>query len=292
MNTQNARVGIVSVCYNSMNVLPSMLDSVPKNTPIVLVSNAGEKDDSPLAEIAASYNANLIVNKTNKGFGVACNQGADVLNTELLLFINPDAVLRPNALDELLKAVDSFPEAVAFNPRIISSSGKPFFKRNSHLLPRSKKMARGWPKTDCEVSILSGAAFLVKRTIFKKSGGFDPEIFLYHEDDDLALRLSNEFGKLYFVHDALVMHMEGQSSERSPEIAALKAWHMGRSRVYATRKHNRPMPFARALFSALKQVFSLQVLLSSRKRAKHIAYLQGVISAWRFSNKLRITNND
>ena len=182
MNTQNARVGIVSVCYNSMNVLPSMLDSVPKNTPIVLVSNAGEKDDSPLAEIAASYNANLIVNKTNKGFGVACNQGADVLNTELLLFINPDAVLRPNALDELLKAVDSFPEAVAFNPRIISSSGKPFFKRNSHLLPRSKKMARGWPKTDCEVSILSGAAFLVKRTIFKKSGGFDPAIFLYHED--------------------------------------------------------------------------------------------------------------
>ena len=108
MNTQNARVGIVSVCYNSMSVLPRMLDSVPKNTPIVLVSNAGEKDDSPLAEIAASYNANLIVNKTNKGFGVACNQGADVLNTELLLFINPDAVLRPKALDELLKALILF----------------------------------------------------------------------------------------------------------------------------------------------------------------------------------------
>ena len=64
----------------------------------------------------------------------------------------------------------------------------------------------------------------MKRTIFKKSGGFDPAIFLYHEDDDLSLRLSNEFGKLYFVHDALVMHMEGQSSERSPDIAALKAW--------------------------------------------------------------------
>ena len=86
--------------------------------------------------------------------------------------------------------------------------------------------------------------------------------------------------------------MEGQSSERSPEVAALKAWHMGRSRVYATRKHNRPMPFVRALFSALSQCFSLQVLLSSRKRAKHIAYLQGVISAWRFLNKSRITNND
>ena len=282
MSLHNPRVGIVSVCYKSMSVLPDMLASIPKNIPIVLVSNAGENDDSPLVNLAASHDANLIVNEKNRGFGVACNQGADVLNTELVLFLNPDAVLRPNALDELLKAVDAFPEAVAFNPRIISSSGRVFFKRRSHLLPRSKKMAKGWPKNDCEVSILSGAALLVRRTIFKKSGGFDPAIFLYHEDDDLALRLSNQFGKLYFVRDSQVMHMEGRSTERSPEIAALKAWHMGRSRVYTARKHNCPMPFALAFFSAIWQVFSIHVLFSRRKRAKHIAYLQGVISDWRF----------
>ena len=228
MHINTARIGIVSVCYNSMQVLPNMLASVPENIPVVLVSNAGEHDDSPLAELAKSHGATLIVNNTNKGFGSACNQGADILQTELLLFLNPDAVLEPNAIDAMLTAVDAFPSAVAFNPRIVSSSGAPFFKRNSHLLPRSMKMARGWPSTDCEVSILSGAAMLVKRSIFEKAGGFDPAIFLYHEDDDLALRLSKEFGKLYFVRDAHVMHMEGRSSERTPEIAAFKAWHMGR----------------------------------------------------------------
>ena len=284
MNSHTARIGIVSVCYNSMGVLPSMLDSIPDNIPIVLVSNAGETNDSSLAFIAKSNNARLIINKENKGFGTACNQGAEILDTELLLFLNPDAFLKPNAIEELLLAADTFPDAVAFNPRIISSSNTPFFKRNSHLLPRKKKMKRGWPKTNCEVSILSGAALLVRRTAFENVGGFDQAIFLYHEDDDLALRLNKLSGKLYFVRDALVMHMEGRSSERSPEISAFKAWHMGRSRVYATRKHNRPAPFVRALFSALRQILSISVLLSRRKRAKQIAYFKGVISAWRFSD--------
>ena len=291
MHLNAARIGIVSVCYNSMQVLPNMLTSVPENIPVVLVSNAGEHDDSPLAELAKSHGATLIVNNTNKGFGSACNQGAEILKTELLLFLNPDAVLEPNAIDAMLTAVDAFPSAVAFNPRIVSSSGTPFFKRNSHLLPRSMKMARGWPKTDCEVSILSGAAMLVKRPIFEQAGGFDPAIFLYHEDDDLALRLSKEFGKLYFVRDAHVMHMEGQSSERTPEIAAFKAFYMGRSRVYATRKHGRPTPYLRALFSAIRQLFSIQMLFSRRKRAKQLAYFRGVISAWRSSEIKRNMNN-
>ena len=282
MNLNISRVGIVSICYNSMAVLPDMLASVPKNIPVVLVSNAGEDDNSPLAELAKLHGTTLIINKSNKGFGSACNQGADILKTELILFLNPDTILKPNAINAMLAAVDAFPNAVAFNPRIISSSGTPFFKRKSHLLPRSMKMKRGWPKADCEVSILSGAAMLVKKSIFEEAGGFDPAIFLYHEDDDLSVRLSKKFGKLYFVRDALVMHLQGRSSARSPEVAALKAWHMGRSHVYVSHKHCRPMPFMRPLLKALFQLFSIQMLISRRKRAKQCAYLKGVISARSF----------
>jgi len=282
LNLNISRVGIVSVCYNSMAVLPDMLASVPKNMPVVLVSNAGEDDNSPLGELAKLHDATLIINKSNKGFGSACNQGADILKTELILFLNPDTILKPNAINAMLAAVDAFPNAVAFNPRIISSSGTPFFKRKSHLLPRSMKMERGWPKADCEVSTLSGAAMLVKKSIFEKAGGFDPAIFLYHEDDDLSVRLSKQFGELYFVRDALVMHLQGLSSARSPEVAALKAWHMGRSHVYVNHKHCRPMPFMRPLLNALFQLCSIQILISRRKRAKQRAYLKGVISARSF----------
>jgi N-acetylglucosaminyl-diphospho-decaprenol L-rhamnosyltransferase len=264
-----------------MAVLPDMLASIPCGVQVVLVSNAGEGADSPLADLARSRNAALIINDHNMGFGVACNQGAAMLDAEFLLFLNPDTALAHGALDALVKAADRHPDAVAFNPRIASPSGAPLFKRNSHLFARSQKMPRGWPAADAEVTVLSGAAFFVRREGFEKLQGFDPAIFLYHEDDDLSLRLRNSIGKLMFVRDALVTHLEGRSSERTPEIAALKAWHMGRSRVYATRKHDRPYPFARALSAAIRQSLSLQVLLSKRKRAKAVAYFRGVVSAWK-----------
>ena len=70
MNLNTSRVGIVSVCYNSMAVLPDMLASVPKNMPVVLVSNAGEDDSSPLAKLAETHDTTLIINKSIIRFAV------------------------------------------------------------------------------------------------------------------------------------------------------------------------------------------------------------------------------
>ena len=39
---------------------------------------------------------------------------------------------------------------------------------------------------------MGGAAIFIKKETFIKVGGFDEKIFLYHEDDDLSLRLKNE----------------------------------------------------------------------------------------------------
>lgn len=275
---QPSRIGIVTVCYRSMAVLPDMLRTVPDGVPVVLVDNAGEDADDALRALAERHGARLIVNAANRGFGVACNQGAAELDTEFLLFLNPDAALAPDALERLLDAADRYPQASAFNPRIASPRGAPQFKRSTHLLARSQKMPRGWPETDREVNVLSGAALMVRRAAFEAVGGFDPAIFLYHEDDDLSLRLRATCGPLIFVRDALVTHLEGRSSARSPAVAAQKAWHMGRSRVYTMRKHGRPLAFAGALTSAIWQVLSPVVLLSKRKRAKQLAFLRGVLS--------------
>ncbi|MCP9480874.1 glycosyltransferase family 2 protein [Shimia sp. CNT1-13L.2] len=279
MTTDLSRIGIVTVCYRSMAVLPEMLATISDEVPVVLIDNAGD-DDPELTELATRHGAKLIVNGKNRGFGVACNQGAAELTTEFLLFLNPDAALAPDALERLLEAADAYPDAGAFNPKIASPQGAQLFKRNSHLFPKSHKMPRGWPAQDSEVTVLSGAAFFVRRSAFESVGGFDPNIFLYHEDDDLALRLRQSVGPLRFVSNARVTHLEGRSSVRSPEIATLKAWHMARSRVYATRKHGRPIPFARALHSAMRQLLSPAVLFSKRKRAKQVAYLTGVLSSF------------
>ncbi len=280
MTPTHMRVTIVSVCYNSTAVLPAMLAGIPTGTPVVLVDNAS-KDGAALAKLAEAAGTRLIRSPENRGFGVACNQGAAVAGTEFLLFLNPDAELQGDTLDQLVAAMARYPKASAMNPRITEADGSPYFKRRSNLMPKSETMARGWPAADCEVTVLSGAALFVRRRDFEAVGGFDRAIFLYHEDDDLSRRLRADCGPIMFIRGAAVRHLGGRSSVRSVEVAAFKAWHMGRSRVYAARKHGRPYAFGAALIEAMLAFFSPLTWLSRRKIAKQWALLRGVLSAFR-----------
>lgn len=274
----NARVTIVTVSFNSTGPLSEMLNSVPEETPVVIVEN-GDKDLSGVRELARRPNTTLIENQTNEGFGVACNLGAASATTKYLLFLNPDALLSDDTLTKLVAASENYPHASAFNPRIEQSNGRPYFRRSSYLLPRSEWMPRGWPMADSEVPILSGAAIFVSRKNFDKVKGFDPKIFLFYEDDDLSIRLRRECGPIMFIKDASIKHIGGSSSERSPEVARLKALHKGHSRVYAAKKYGRPFARSYALLQATWQVFSPLVLVSKRKRAKQLALLRGVVQA-------------
>lgn len=253
-----------------------MLASLPAEASTILIDNAS--DDVEATRLVAAQHGNLLVElPQNIGFGSACNLGAQRALTDLLLFLNPDCSLQRGTLTRLIEAADAYPEAVAFNPAIQDVHGTDQFKRGSALIPRDKWLPRGAPSEDCLVPVLSGAALLVRRAAFEKVDGFDPAIFLYHEDDDVSLRLA-KLGDLMFVRGAVVVHEGGASSPRTPILAALKGWHMGRSRVYAARKHGVPFPFTWTLAQALIQAIAPVSLFSSRKRAKHVAFLRGVLS--------------
>ena len=100
---------------------------------------------------------------------------------------------------------------------------------------------------------------------------------LYHEDDDLFFRITESGGSLYYVHNAIVEHIGGASSSRSPEIAALKAWHMAKSKIYVSKKHNRSFGKIRTILHGFLLILSPECLFSRRKRAKHFAFLLGAL---------------
>ncbi|WP_229801563.1 glycosyltransferase family 2 protein [Tateyamaria omphalii] len=271
-------VTIVTVCHNSLSVLPSMLESIPKGVPVVLVDNASS-DTAELQTLAHEHKATLFLNRDNVGFGPACNQGASKSETKFLLFLNPDAALQPGALEGLFEAAKRCPNASAFNPRILDSKSRQSFRRGSKIKP--KERLRGpVPTSDTEVSVLAGSAIFCRKALFEKIGGFDPEIFMYHEDDDLSLRL-REHGPLMYCHAAKVVHLSGHGSPRSPQIAAFKAYFSARSRVYTLTKYGHPRPKLNTLSSALFRLLSPDTLFLKRKRAKHIGYLKGAFSAFK-----------
>lgn len=264
-------VTVVSVCYKSDALIADMIATVPEKSSIVLVDNG--KTNS-FANLPAGRNIRIVQLEDNQGFGRGCNAGAAAAQTPWILFLNPDARLTVGAIEALLEAVDRHPTGVAFNPRISNADGSEYFKRRSWLLPRSLYMKKGWPAADTVVPVLSGAAFFVSKQKFDSVEGFDPDIFLYHEDDDLSLRLAKQ-GQLVFVRDALVSHAAGHSSGRSPEIARLKAFHMAQSRIYTGIKHQRPFPRFSTFAQALALIMSPSVLFSARRRGKAAGFIQG-----------------
>ena len=260
-----------------MAVLPKMLASVPNDTPVIIIDNSS-KNTKSLKILAESTKSILILNSKNKGFGEACNQGAEIAETEFILFLNPDTVIQPDTLINLEKAALKYPIALAMNPKIIKPNGKTYFKRSSHLIKRSEWMKRGTPTTDKLVNILSGAAFFVRTKPFKDIGGWDRNIFMYHEEDDLCLRFQEIGGDLMFIPSAIVRHVRGASSPPSKEIAYLKGWHMGQSRIYSTGKYKISWARSKALFDSILQILSPINIISGRKRSKNWCYINGVIS--------------
>lgn len=267
-------VTVVTVSFNSSHIIGKMLDSLPEGVNIVVVDNGG-RDKLQVTEIARKHRAKLIRLTKNQGFGQACNLGALEANTEFLFFLNPDAVVLPGAIENLIAASQRNSKKSAFNPRIENNNGSPFFKRRSVLLPRKQWLPRGWPNAEREVPILSGSAIFI-RTAFFRDIQFDPQIFLYHEDDDWSLRVRKLGGKLIFVPDAKVMHQAGNSSGRDPALARFKAFHLGKSRIYALKKHNIPFPSLRSKSLAIGQMIQPQNFLAKRKRAKMRGFWEGL----------------
>ena len=132
-------------------------------------------------------------NPANPGFGAGCNAGAADADAAYLLFLNPDARLRPGSLACLV--------AEAERTRALGFVG---WEGTEAPVPHPRFCH---PRTG-ETDWCSGACWLVDRTAFSSVGGFDENLFLYGEDVELSWRLRAAGGRLKRVHGAVFDHLD------------------------------------------------------------------------------------
>jgi GT2 family glycosyltransferase len=84
---------------------------------------------------------------------------------------------------------------------------------------------------------------LIRREAYLEWGGFDPRIFMYSEEIDLALRYRRAGWECWQVPAAQVIHLGGRSTSQIPVAMQRELW---RSRLYIYRKHR-----SRLAYSAL-----------------------------------------
>lgn len=268
-------IRIVTVTYNSAAVIGTLLGSVPDGVEVVVVDNASTDDSCAIAQ---AHGATVIRASENRGFGTACNLGAEGNARPYVFFVNPDAELEDGCCDALVAAAEKHPKTGAMNPALLEPDGGFSMKRRSCLIDAGDWTPRDLATraTSAEVKILSGAALFCRQDAFEQVGGFDERIFLYHEDDDICLRLRQAGWSLRLEHSAAARHVGSGSTGYSKASVRIKAQAIAQSRLYVEQKHARPRPYLGAYLRALGKLASPLAWLSGRKRNQAVGYLQGV----------------
>lgn len=268
----SAAVTVVFVAFNSAAVLGEAIASVPEGMPVVVVDNAS-RDVS--VEVARQGGAEVIEAGENLGFGAGCNLGVRAVETQFVLFLNPDARLLPDTVELLMEDAEANPNAAAFGPLLLDN-GVPELPRAYTLLEDGPAMMDTLPEEPCEPGFLSGACLLMRRSAFEAVGGFDEAIFLYLEDDDLCLRLRQAGSVLRLVPGAQVVHHQGTSSPPSRRSLKLRNHHTMASHVYLAKKHGLSVDFEAMRLNSRQRLKRAWLTLDLKRIAINRGRLSGL----------------
>lgn len=233
MAKPDARVSAIVVSYRSGPILLRALAALagqPELLEVLLVDNGNPPDmQAELDRLAAASAIRLMRNARNLGFGAACNRAAAEARGDLLLMLNPDAILPQGGLGLMLAAMEGRPRPWLAGARLVGEDGRERRGgRRGELTPWTALAdalglgAFNWhdrplPSGPLPVPTISGACFLVPAADFRALGGFDEGYFLHVEDVDLCRRLRQAGGTVWFLPDIAVAH-EGGSSD-APSLA-------------------------------------------------------------------------
>jgi GT2 family glycosyltransferase len=277
---------ILIVNYNAGAHLERCLHALRAQTikafEAIIVDN-DSRDDSlaRCAEHLSDPRFRLVRMFRNAGFAAGNNQGAALARAEWIVTLNPDAFPEPGWLAALSRAVREYPDVDMFGSTQISASdpsrldgggdaylaiGVPW--RGGYGHPTGK------PEHDYETFGPCAAAAMYKAATFRHAGGFDEDFFCYVEDADLAFRIRLSGGRCVQLHDAVVRHVGGATSDSSGRFAR---YHGIRNLIWTFAK-NVPAPMFWALLP-LHVIALLTLLVKAVYRGNAAPIFNGIRDA-------------
>jgi GT2 family glycosyltransferase len=153
-----------------------------------------------------------------------------------VILLNPDTVIHRGALETMVQFMDGRPEAGAIGCKLLNADGSvqhsirrfPSFSvalHDSTILGRLSvfrervsdfKMKDFTFDSVTEVDATCGAALLVRKDLLGEVGPLDEGYFIFIEELDLCRRIRVRGHKIYFVPDAVITHLGGESRRQNP----------------------------------------------------------------------------
>ncbi len=262
-------LSIIIVNYRTADLTINCISSIAaersrgESISVVLVDNASPDDSAKVLAHAIEQNGweswvVFIPAAMNGGFASGNNLGIrfslhSPSTPDYLLLLNPDTIVRRGALNRLCRFMEEHPKAGIAGANIVGEEGLPLHSAHSFPSPKQQfveglrlgivsrwlgavSLRPGHPR-NVECDWVSGACMLVRRQVIEQLGEMDEEYFLYFEEVDYCRRAKSALWQVWYVADAIVVHLVGASTEVNAQGKRRPMyWYQSRLRYF--RKHH------------------------------------------------------
>jgi GT2 family glycosyltransferase len=211
-------LSVIIVCYKGWERLLECLEALDDfqlksfSMEVIVVDN--NSGDGRINDFESKFNRfRFIKSPINGGYAYGCNLGAAGAKGDVFMILNPDTIVREDAIGKLLEHTKTHPEYFIISCRQVGENGKEI--RAAGKFPGISSGVINKRKLENFVSFpdwVSGSLMLTRKETFQNLNGFDESFWMYYEDVDICLRARHAGGEIAFYNDAEIKHVHGGSS--------------------------------------------------------------------------------
>ena len=251
------KTAIIILNYNDLETTKNMLNLIKDYKILDLIVIVDNKSlDNSYQELKKFENSKIKVLETDKNLGYAYgnNYGLNYLenkNINNVIISNPDVLVKEEVIIKLIKDLDS--NDITLVAPVVSENGNlskgwklPHFKEDlisniNYFHKYSKKLLsykeQYYNKELVKVEVVHGCFFAIKYDKFKEINFFDPNTFLYYEENILGSKLKSIGLNSYVDTTVSVKHNLSVSVNKS--LNSLKKYKILKtSQIYYEKKYN------------------------------------------------------
>ena len=208
--------------------LPSVI-AYSDEANIYVADNAST--DNSIAVIKEQFpSVKIIQNEGNFGFAMGYNVALQTIVEPYYALVNSDIEVTKNWLSPILSLFDNEPNIGIIQPKILDYKNKEYFEYagaaggyiDSYGYPYCRgrifeTIEKDNHQYDDETEIFwaSGACFFIRKEIYRKLNGFDPDFFAHQEEIDLCWRAFNLGYSAKYTSKSVVYHVGGATLNQS-----------------------------------------------------------------------------
>ncbi len=295
----NSSVAIILINWNNSDYTIECIKSLNKtsygNKKIFIVDN--NSNDNSVKKIKNFFpNIDLTVNNENLGFTGANNIGIKKALKEkfdFIMLLNNDTIVESKFIEPLILSFDKNTGAV--QPKILNYPDKDYvWSAGGHInyffgtfISRHKNKKNN-NKNYENCNWVSGCCFFISSSVLRKVGFLDEKFFVYYEDVDLSIRLTELNYNLKLVNNSVIYHHEGASWKSKKKrfqgpLSPITHYLRMRNHIYLIKKHKNKFNVIGVLLNQFFKIFIYSIYFILKLRfCKLKMMLKGVVDSLKY----------